>query len=250
MRINSDINVLGGLSDFGLISVFLKEKTRSIISNEAHQAYTNIKTVRSIKRFERAINSTLIKFANPNVEVLIRKVYENEGVSGDLLHMLFWNASVNNELLDYLNQNVYFPALFSGRITIKKDEVLACLKELKHTEASMQKWTDSTMNTVARKYLYLIRNFNLMEGSRNKTISNHNISDKVLILFIYWITQAEPKTNLLDSSWLQYCLMEKEIFIQRIMQKKFMKYYDLNYSGDNLKIETSCSYEEIYNALK
>ena len=250
MNINSDLNVLGGLSDFSLINALLQKNTKSIDSNETRQSYTNIKTTKSFKRYEKAINNTLLKFSNPNIEVLVRKVLGKEGISSDSLLMLFWNASLNNELLAYLNQKVYFPALYSGRVTIKKEEVLACLKELKETEVSLKKWSDSTIDTTATKYLTFLSKFNLMEGSAKKTIANHKISDKAIVLFAYWLLTVETKSNLLESRWLEYCFMEKGLLIQRIMQKKFMKYYNLSYSGDKLKIETTFSYEEIYDELK
>lgn len=249
MRFNSDINVLGSISDLNLIVVLLREKTKLLNSN-SQRSFTNIKTIKSYKRYEKAINNTLLKFNNQNIEFLVRKVIENEGISFDSLLLLFWNASVNNELFDYLNRKIYFPALYSGRVVIKKDEVLACLKELELEDESMPKQADSTVDTTASKYLTLLKKFNMMEGGVKKTILHNHISDKALILFIYWFLAVETKSNVLDSKWLQYCFLEKTIFIQRIMQRKFMKYYNLNYSGDNLKIETSLSYEVIYDELK
>jgi len=126
--------------------VLLKENTEA--TSDESSAYTNIKTTRALKRYERAINNTLIAFRNSKVEVLVRKVIDEEGITSDSLLLLFWNASTNNELLDYLNQKVYFPALYSGRVTIKKDEVIACLNELRQSEESLQKWSDSTTDTV------------------------------------------------------------------------------------------------------
>lgn len=250
MNINSDVNILGSITDFNLISVFLKENTKSLHSNIEQPSYTSIKTIKSIKRFERAINNSIIKFKNIEIELLFRNVLEQEVDSINAYLMVFWNASVNNELLNYINQSVYFPALYSGRVTIKKDEVLACLKELKLTEEALQKWSDSTIDVTARKYLAFLRNFKLMEGGRgNKTISNHNISDKAFIIFIYWLVAVDTNNNVLESKWLQYSLLEKETFVKRILQKKFMKYYNVNYSGDKLRIETTYSYEEIYDEL-
>lgn len=248
--INSDINILGSLSDFSLINVFLKENEKLFNNVEGHHSYSNIKTIKSFKRFKNAINNTLLKFRNSNMEAMFRNVLDSEEISINSLFLLFWNASSNNELLAYLNQKVFFPAFYSGRVAIKKDEIVACLKELKRTEISMQKWSDSTINTTASKYLTLLKKFNLMEGSLIKTISHHYLNDKAFILFVYWILTVETKSNILESKWLQYCFFEKEIFIQRIMQKKFNKFIKLNYSGDKLKLETTISYEEIYDELK
>ena len=248
MIINTDINILGGLSELNLVEVLLKNNIEE--NRDESSTHTNIKTTRALKRYEQAINNTLIAFSNSKVEVLVRKVIDEEGITSDSLLLLFWNAAVNNELLNYLNQKVYLPALYSGRVIIKKEEVIACLHELKQAEVALQKWSDSTINTISYKYLTLLKKFNLMEGLKKKNILQPNLSDKVLILFIYWLLAVETKANILESNWLPYCFLEKEILIQLIMQKKFMKYYNVNYSGDNLKIEPVLSYREVYDELK
>ena len=145
---------------------------------------------------------------------------------------------------------MYFPAYYGGRVTIKTDEVVACLKELRQTEDSLKKWSDSTIETTASKYLTLLKKFRLMEGGFHKTISHRLLNDKALIIFIYWILAEENKSNILDSRWLQYCFSEKETFVQSVMQKKYFKYFNLNYSGDKLQIETTISYEALYYEFK
>src|SRR5205085_8375486 len=118
------------------------------------------------------------------------------------LLMLFWNSSVNNDLFNYLNAHVYFPSFYSGRLVIKKEEVAACIKELKETEVIVQGWTIVTIETVARKYLTLLKKFNLMEGSLNKAIIHPYLNDKMFVMFVYWITAIEVRSNLLESEWL------------------------------------------------
>ncbi len=250
MKINSDINVLGSLPDWNLINVFLKQSISSIRLNGGLQSYTAIKTDKSVKRFEKAISATLIKFHNGNIEALIRKILRSENVSHDSLLLLFWNASYNNDLLNYLNDHIYFVSFYSGRITIKQNEVVACLKDLKEREIELRKWSDSTVQITASKYLTLLKKFNLMEGSLNKTIVHPYLNDRMFLLFVYWVTSIETRPNLLESQWLKYCFCERPVFIERIMQKKFSKFFQLVYTGDKLKIETSVPYEKIYDAIK
>ena len=250
MNINSDINVLGSILDLGIIDFLLKENSLLSDTNENQQIYTSIKTIRSFNRFENAIKNTIIRFDNPKIEVLVQKVLENEGISFLGLRILFLNASFNNELLDYINQKVYFPALYSGRVAVKTEEVLACLMELKQIEISMQKWSDSTLKTTASKYLTLLKKFNLMEGGARKTIAHHHVSDKEFIFFVYWLLAIEDKANILDCNWLKYSFLDNEMFVQHIMQKKYMKYVNVIFTGDKLKIENNFSYEVIYDELK
>ncbi len=243
MNINTDINVLGSLKDFSIIPLLLSNP-------EVGQSHTLIKTTGTYKRFVNTINRTLLHFKNANLEILIRTIFSKEGLSFNSLLLLFWNASANNELLDYLNQNVYFPALYSGRIALKKDEISACLHELKHSEIALQDLSASTIDKIACKYLTILKKFNLMQGRTSKTIIHHNITDKMLLHFVYWVLAVETKPNLLESKWLPYSLCERDIFVQRITQKKFIKYLNILFTGDKLQIEPAISYEALYDGIE
>lgn len=248
MNINSDINILGGLPDFNLIPLFLDESYKSLNLKFNSHSYTAIKTNKSVKEFARVIKNSILVFKNQECEYLFRSILKKEAISSNSLLYLFWHTSANNELLHYLNEKVYFGAFYSGRVAIKPPEVVACLKELKETDKSLQKWSDNTINITGSKYLTLLKKFGLMEGVQTKTILHPYLTDKMLILFLYWLMAVETKPNLLESPWLKYCFSEKQVFIERIMQKKFTKFLSVNFTGDKLKIEPTISYQEIYDA--
>jgi len=261
MNINTDINILGGLPDIGLIKAFFMsediidltnfdQSPRPLRSNTKRlEIFTKIKTHKSIIRFEKAIKSTLLYTANENISQLISSMINKEDISADATTLLFWNASFNNELLHYLNKKVYFPAYYSGRFTIKREEVIACLNELKQIESSMKDWTESTIRITSSKYLTLLKKFNLMEGSKNKSIVHPYLSDKMLIVYTYWLLAIESKANLFNSEWLAYSFLERSLLLERIMQIRFSKFININYVADYLKIERVLSYKEIYNAI-
>jgi len=249
MIINSDINILGGLPDLNLISVFFNNTIESLDNEGGHRSYTSIKTDKSVKRFEKAITRTLLYFRNEEIEQIFRSIISTESLSNDCLFFVFLNASLNNDLLNYLNSTIYFPALYSGRISIKTPEVIACLMELRSEQKEMQNWSDSTLETTASKYLTFLKKFNLMEGTLNKSITHAYLNDKMFVIFIYWLLSVELKPNILESNWLQYCFLEKHLFIDRVMQKKFSKYFNLNFNGEKMKIEPIISYQDIYYEL-
>jgi hypothetical protein len=250
VNINTDLNILGGLPDWNLINVFLKDNIDTLRKSGELHSHTAIKTDKSVKRFEKAISSTLIHFSNPDVELMFRSILTSESISNDSLLLIFWNASLNNDLLNYLNAEVYFIAFYSGRVSIRQDEVVACLKDLKERENELKKWSDSTLDTTASKYLTLLKKFHLMHGSMNKTIIHPYLNDKMFVIFIYWLTAIESNANLLESVWLKYSFFEKPVFIERVLQKKFARFFQLNYTGDKLSIETTLPYSTIYDAIK
>jgi hypothetical protein len=246
LNINSDINVLGSLPDWNLIKVFLSEDMISIKDKGGIYTYTSIKTDKSVKRFEKAIKATLITCKKPNLEIIIRQAINSSCTNPDTLLLLFWNASANNELLFHINDKVFFPAFYSGRVSIKNDEVEACIKDLKQSEDDLKKWSDITISTTASKYLTLLKKFGLMEGSLNKSISHPYLSDAMFVLFVYWIAHITNKPNIVESKWLSYCFSEKQVFLDRLLQKKFSKYFNIVYTGDKLSIETLIPYDLIY----
>jgi hypothetical protein len=249
VNINSDINILGSLPDWNLIKVFLSEDMDSIKEKGGLHTYTAIKTDKSVERFEKAIKTTLIKSKKPSLELIIRQSIKISATSSDTLLLLFWNASANNELLLYLNDKVFFPAFYSGRVSIKKEEVEACINELKETETDLKKWSKDTIKTTARKYLTLLKKFGMMEGSVNKSIVHPHLNDAMFVLFTYWIAAISEKPNLVNSSWLPYCFSEKQSFLDRLLQKKFSKYFNVVYTGDKLSIEPLIPYESIYEHI-
>jgi len=249
MKLNSDINVLGSLPDWSLIKVFLSEDMFSIQEKGGIHQYTSIKTDKSVKRFEKAIKTTLIHNERPELETIVRQAINLNTTSSDTLLLLFWNASANNELFNYLNEKVYFPAFYSGRMSIKNDEVKACIKELKQSEIDLRKWSEITITTTASKYLTLLKKFGLMEGSVKKIMVHPHLNDVMFILYVYWIAAISDIPNLVNSTWLSYCFSEKQSFLDRLLQKKYSKYYNVVYTGDKLNIETKIPYESIYEYI-
>ncbi|QKG81080.1 BrxA family protein [Tenuifilum thalassicum] len=245
MKINTDINILGGLPDWSLIKYYYDIN----YDHRSGKEETTLKTEKSIRRFKRAIEETFLSFKNEKSKILFDSLIRNDGVSKDFLYFLFWNASVNNELLHAVNRNVYFEAFYSGRAALRIDEVFSYLNELKSTEPQLQKWTQSTINTTASKYLTLLKKFGLLEGKQTKSILHPFLNDKMFIIFIYWITAIEQGPNLLKSEWLKYGFMETELLLERLKKKSFTDYFNIYYTGDNLKIETKIEFGKLYETI-
>lgn len=250
MTINTDINILSNLPDLEVLKYFFDIKYSEQLGKFEHHGFSDIKSLKSLKRFESAVRKSILNFKSDKENALIDSVYAQESISNDLKILLFWNLSNNNSLFQYLNENVYFPALYSGRITIKSIEVQACIKDLLEKTTEIENWSQITILETSSSYLRLLKKLNLMEGGLHKKFNTPYLNDKMFVLFIYWIKSIELNSNLLESNWLKYAFCERPIFIERLMQKKFANYFLLNFTGDKLKIETIIPYEEIYHAIK
>ncbi|NUQ82568.1 MAG: DUF1819 family protein [Bacteroidetes bacterium] len=250
MKINTDINILGGLTNWGLINKFIPKVNQFDQMQEPTGIYSGIRTQKSVQRFERAIRKTLLHFESPDLKNLYTTILAEEGISPDCMLMLFWNTSRNNELFWYLNQEVFFPFFYSGKLMIRKEDVKACILELKEKEPQLKGWSLETIDVVARKYLALLKHFSLVTPTYLKEILHPYYTDRVFILFIYWIKAVEKRSNLLESSWLEYALSERGVFLDRLMKKKYAPYYSFTYTGNSLSVNLLLDYSRIYHAIK
>jgi hypothetical protein len=245
VKINTDINILGGMPELDLIRDYVPNNG----TDPSALGASSIRTQKSKDRFENAIKATFFENTRDKLLSLLSATIKAEGISDDCILLLFWIASSNNELLDHINRHVFFPALYSGRATIKPEEVLACLKELKESEPTLRKWSDYTLKLTASKYLTLLKKFKLVDGSVNKTIRHPYLNEKAFVFLIYWMMEAASKTNILESKWFVYSFHERDLFIERIRQNRFSKYLAITFLGDKLKVEPIIDYKDIYNVI-
>lgn len=242
LNINTDINILGSIRDYNIVSDLLRD------SNGQHTKDSFYKTSKSFKRIRDAVLSTVIRFESDELGELAKNISNMEGFSDDLRMLLFWNSCVNNDLINYLNNNVYFPSFYSGRAVISKDEVSACLNELKNSEFELQKLSQSTIEIISVKYLSLLSKFGLVKKGIKKIINHPYLNDKTFLYFIYWLKSIDDSSNILKSNWLLYSFMEKDQFIEKVLKKRYRDYFTVQFTGDKLAIELLMNYQEIYNA--
>src|SRR5690606_38439191 len=133
-------------------------------------AYTAIKTNKSVKRVEKAIKATLIQNKKPELETIIRQAIKSNTTSAETLLLLVSKDSVDHELVIHLNDKVFFPAFYSGRVSLENDEAVACMKDLKEAEDALKKWSENTIKATASKYLTLLEKFGFVEGAMSKAI--------------------------------------------------------------------------------
>ncbi|MDM1526679.1 DUF1819 family protein [Myroides odoratimimus] len=245
MIINSNINIIGGLPEFNLIKTFL---IKTELQDKSHVEYSDIRTLKSVNRFKKAISESFTS-SNKNLNQLVLPFIEKQSIEENS-YLLFLLFSFNNELFKYLNNQVFFPVYYSGRKIIKKEEVIACLVELQKTEDTLKSWSESTITTTASKYLTLLKKFELLSGVQKKEIVYKNLSSEEFLVFTYFLTIAEENTNKINSDWIKYSFYEQEFFIEKVLNKQFIQYFEIQYNGDSLKINPTINYDQLYEILK
>lgn len=240
---NTDINIIGSIPDYTIVykAIELHSKTQdaledSIIKNNDF----DFRTEKSRKRFVSALYSAFINFKNPLHKELIEKIFTSDVSLSTKQLLLFWQFSIINPLFYEINVDVFIKNYFSGRVSFQKDDVVAYIKDLISKNPQLKdKWSELTIETIASKYLTILKKLDLLEGSSKKTFKHIQISNEALLVFIELVLVAEPNlSDFLKSKYFPLVFMSKESFLERAKELAMKGHLELSYNGTALKLES------------
>jgi hypothetical protein len=153
--------------------------------------------------------------------------------------ILFWQLLINNKLFFDITKEVFLKEYYSGKVSFSKEYVIAFIKDLIFNNDDLKgKWGESTINTIASKYLTILKKLDLLEGSKIKKFKNIYLSDESFLIFLQIIKNIESSNiNILKSIYINFSFISEENLLFRI--KSFAKkgLLNMNFDGKILKIE-------------
>ena len=240
---NSDINIIGGIPDYQLIfkAIELYSAGKDALEDAIikHNEF-DFKTEKARKRFLSAVNSAFLDFQNEEQEALITSLFEHNLPLEVKQLILFWQFSFSNRLFCELNQNVFIKNYFSGRVSFQKEDIVAYMKDLiGKTPELKDKFTENTINTIASKYLTVLKKLDLLEGRQKKTFKHIQVSNDALTIFVYLLKAMEPTgSDILKNKYLSLSLIPQESFTERIKQLAKKDLVNMSFNGVALNVET------------
>lgn len=239
---NTDINIIGSIPDYHLIYMALplllnnpKELENILVNNNEF----DFRTEKSRKRFLSVLNSA---FVNKNTQIneltaiLMPHLKNDETTQATIL---FWLFSINNKLFFELNRDVFLKYYFQGRAELPKDAVIAYIKDLiSRVDELKGKWSEITIDTIASKYLTILKKLKLVEGNQKKKFILNRISDEQLVVFIHLINLLEnTKANFLEDDFLSFTFISKDNILDRLKRIGKKNWIKLNFNGVTLQVE-------------
>ena len=239
---NTDINIIGSIPDYHLIYKALpmllnnqSELENMLVSNNEF----DFRTEKSRKRFLSALNSALVNENNGINEFVgnLINYFKNDENSQSVL--LFWLFSINNKLFYELNRDVFLKYYFQGRAELPKESIIAYIKDLiSRNEELKGKWSEITIETIASKYLTILKKLNLVEGNQKKKFKLNRITDEQLTIFINLINNLKDiKINLLEEELMSFSFISNENLLDRLKRIGKKDWIKLNYNGATLQVE-------------
>ena len=254
IKYNTDINIIGSIPDYHLIIKALplliddKLLLKKILIEDNE---FNFRTEKSRKRFLSAVNSAFIfediDFNKFNSKLLYAFVNDNKSQ----LVILFWLFSLKNSLFFELNRDVFFKYYYQGRAVLPKEDIVAYLKEFLHSNTELKgKWSDITIETIASKYLTVLKKFGLLEGVQKKHFNNIRISNELLAVFIHLYKNIDNRnTNVLENDFTQFSFISEDSLLERLKKIAKKDWIKMNYTGKTLKVETVFDINNIENGI-
>lgn len=253
---DTTINIIGGLKDCSIISKAIVAYFSEVDSVQDLITGRNefvLRTERSKIRITRAINNSFLYFINDDHKDLTRNIFTGNVPDEAKQLILFWQFALTNRLFFDISANMFMKIYFSGRTTLPKDEIIAYLKEfLQKKQSSSLKWSKSTINTLATKYLNLMTKLNFLTGSRIKSFRHIKPSTESLILFLYFSKlhdHQECGNNILKNAFLPLSFVSPEDIKERLKKLSLKGFFNMSFDGVALNIELTHSYEGICDAL-
>lgn len=211
----------------------------------------DFRTEKSRKRFLSALNSAFIS-KNKNINELAAEliVYlKNDEASKAVI--LFWLFSINNKLFFDLNKDVFLKYYYQGRAELPKETVIAYIKDLIGKNAELKgKWSEITIDTIASKYLTILKKLHLLEGHQKKRYCHIKITDELLAVFIHMIGLLESKKfNFLEDELIAFTFISKDSILDRLKKIGKKDWIKMNYTGTSLNVEASFNTNNIINGI-
>ncbi len=239
---NTDINIVGSIPDYHLIYKALplvlndpKKLENILVTNNEF----DFRTEKSRKRFLSVLNSAFISKNKTTDELASSLMIHFKNDENSQAVLLFWLFSLNNKLFFELNRDLFLKYYFQGRAELPKEAVIAYIKDLISREDDLKgKWSEITIETIASKYLTILKKLNLVEGNQKKKFTLIRVSDELLTVFIYLIDLLENrKGNFLEDDFLGFTFVSKENILERLKRIGKKDWIKLNYNGVTLQVE-------------
>ncbi len=190
-----------------------------------------------MSRFRKSIETGILRFSSPTHQSFFQKAIADEKYTkSEKMLILFWQMIYANNLFCKISENVLMPAIYSGRVSLDKSEVLSYLRFLQTDEPECLPWSEKTLSTTASKYLSIIKKLGLAEGVLVKTILHPVISDNLFVFFVRWVLLVDNDKSI-NNPYFQYGFYEKTSLIRRLKKIDLIPYWNVSQIGNDVTIE-------------
>tara|TARA_B100000242_G_scaffold294388_1_gene277047 strand:+ start:358 stop:1134 length:777 start_codon:yes stop_codon:yes gene_type:complete len=251
---NTDINIVGSIPDYHLIYKALPlliAKDDQLIQMLVKDNEFNLRTEKSRERFLSVLNSAFIN-ENTSINEFVGKIMSSSHTDDKNKSLfLFWIFNINNELFRELNNRLFLKYFYLGRAEFPAKDVEAYLKDLINRTLELQgRWSESTIETIASKYLTILKKLNLLEGTQKKSFCFVRVSDELIVCLIHlYSLMNQQGANFLDHECSKWIFISKDSVLERLKKIGKKGWIKMNYTGSSLRVESVFNNNNIIDGI-
>lgn len=254
MKYNTDINILGSIPDYHLIYralPMLYKKDEMLNKILVTDNEFNLRTEKSRKRFLSLLSSAFVNDNNLVNDFIGELLVENKIDDKTKAVLLFWVFNINNKLFCELNNDVFLKYFYQGRAELSPNDIQAYLKDLISKTPDLKgKWSEKTIQTIASKYLTILKKLNLLEGSRKKSFCFVRVSDELIVCLIHLYSLLDQQGgNFLEHDFSKWLFVSQESLLERLKKIGKKDWIKMNYTGTSLRVESAFDTNNIIDGL-
>lgn len=232
---DSGVNIMGSIPDYNVMLDYISDTYG--MTHESAGAFV-FRTEKSLRRFIAAIESCILRFQSEAHRTMFLEALANpEYTIAERQMILFWQLTYSNKLFALITSEVFMKAVYSGRVTIAADEILAFLRHVKETNPTELQWSEDTLKISASKYLTILKKLGLADGAIKKTILHPVITQRLFVYFIKFVQQVYPEDKTLHNPYMVYAFSEEQSIINRLKKIENINYWDISQIGNELTID-------------
>lgn len=232
-KYNSSINIVGSIPDYATMIDYI---VATQCASDGSDMFV-FRTAKATSRFKKAVSDGFLSFASDAHKELFLSALSNVEISNEeKMMVLFWQFAYCNQLFSEITDNVFLRALYSGRTSISKSDVLAFLRHLKLQKGDELPFSDSTIDTISSKYLTLLKKFGLADGTLIKEIRAPHISSNLFVYLVRFALTAYPDDNTLNNPMFRFSFLEPPTIINRLKTIEYIPYWDMTQVANDVTI--------------
>lgn len=235
VKYDSSVNILGGIPDYSAMLDFI---CATYGNGAAGEGAFSFRTEKSFTRFVAAIEKSILVFSSEKHRTMFFEAESDKSLSvAEKMIVLFWQLTYSNELFRRISSDVFMRAIYSGRISVSAEDVLAFLRQLKENESKEFDWSESTLKVTASKYLTILKKMGLAEGAVEKKIVHPVVTDRLFVYFIRFVQVVCPEDKTLDNPYMTFGFFEKSYAIKRLKKISNAEFWNISQIGDDVTID-------------
>lgn len=139
-------------------------------------------------------------FDDPDVGTMLVTLVQNSAPGQWIDSLLYFFSAQNDRTLQDLVIEVVYPRHLAGYVDLPKEHIIRALRDWVAEGKTSSPWGERTIDRVARGLMATLRDFGVLQGAANKSISPIFLPTPPFALIARWLEQRERSGNLVLNS--------------------------------------------------